>query len=237
MKYYYRNTKNEIENYKEWEEYYKNSDEKHWEDGRSAQSLADFMMQRNGIDVITNVVNDVLKNDSIDFFEYGIIEYESNFDEFKNGRMQDIAIWGKTKSNHSIHMGVEAKVDEEFGKTIEDAIKDAEKALSKSPNSKKKERIEKLSKNVFKLSSPESISHLRYQLLHYTAGTIKVDADIHIMLILVFKTSKYQDAKGKENFRDFECYMKTLGDVVDEFTYDLSRLKESTFAIYKEIVY
>ena len=128
MKYYYRNTKNEIENYKEWEEYYKNSDEKHWEDGRSAQSLADFMMQRNGIDVITNVVNDVLKNDSIDFFEYGIIEYESKFDEFKNGRMQDIAIWGKTKSNHSIHIGVEAKVDEEFGKTIEDAIKDGAKS-------------------------------------------------------------------------------------------------------------
>ena len=31
--------------------------------------------------------------------------------------------------------------------------------------------------------------------------------------------------------------MKSLGDVVDEFTYDLGKLKESTFAIYKEIVY
>lgn len=237
MKYYFKKTKQEINNYDEWEKCYIQSDEKHWEEGRSAQSLADFMMRRNGIEIITNVVNDLLENDSIDFFEYGIIEYESKFDEFKNGRKQDIAIWGKTKSNHSIHIGVEAKVDEEFGETIEDAIKEAEKALKNTPNSKKKERIEKLSKKVFKLSSPESISHLRYQLLHYTAGTIEVNADIHIMLILVFKTSKYQDAKGKENFRDFECYMKSLGDVVDEFTYDLSRLKESTFAIYKEIVY
>lgn len=236
MKYYYKKTNKEISNYNQWEDYYKQHDEKHWEEGRSAQALADFMMRQNGIDIITNVVNDVLEKDSIDFFEYGIVEYESKFDEFKNGRMQDIAIWGKTKSNHSIHIGVEAKVDEEFGKTIEEAIKEAEKALKNSPNSMKKERIKKLSNNVFKLS-PESISHLRYQLLHYTAGTIGVDADIHIMLILVFKTSKYQDAKGMANFRDFECYMKTLGDVVDEFTYDLSRFNKSTFAIYKEILY
>ena len=238
MKYYYKTKEREITNYEQWKQMFEENDPSNWKEGRSAQSLASFIMRTagEGERIIREAVNNVLKNDEINSLDYGIVEYESRFDSLGKGRMQDVAIWGETKSHKTIHIAIEAKVTEEFGPTIAGALKEAESALSKNSKSKKKERILKLSENIFNVS-PNTISKLRYQLLHYTAGTKNVDADIHVMLILVFKTEDYykQADKAINNRRDFYLFMESLGTMIDANSYELTEVSNDFYVIYSDI--
>ena len=211
-----------------------------WKEGRSAWSLAWFMCKDNGEQRITEYVNEILLhlNDSIDHFDLGVIEHENKFDEFRgNGRIQDLAIWGKTKKGRRIYIAVEAKVDETFGKTISEELRDAEKYKNNGhPATKRIERITRLRNDYLVGIDSDS---LRYQLLYYLAGTIKepfiqLDEDISIMLVLVFKTKLYDKQKGKSNKKDFDDFMKIVGEQ-REYGYDLSKIKPNTYACYIEI--
>ena len=63
-------------------------------------------------------------------------------------------------------------------------------------------RIEDLLRRNFHNIDP-SVFDLRYQLLYATAGTVAVDRDLCVLLILVFKTHLYDELKALDNYRDY----------------------------------
>ena len=179
---------------------------KHWKKGRSAQSLAEFILERNGEREIIAAVNSVLYIDKVDALTDAVIECNCSFDCYPTPRRQDMGIWGKTVSGKRFFIGIEAKVDESFGPTVSEAISEAIAYRDQHPKSKRVERITELCRN-FGVTA-EQVSQLRYQLFHYTAGTASVPGiDIHIMLTLVFKTSEYNESKGRQNKLDYETFI------------------------------
>ncbi len=209
--------------------------DKQWKEGRSACALAHFMCDNNGEQQIIEQVNKILLslNDSIDHFEQGVIEYENKFDGFRgNGRIQDLAIWGYTKCGKKIYVAVEAKVDESFGNTISEELKDAKEYQKSHSTTNKINRINNLCRDYLKGNNH---NELRYQLLHYLAGTThEPNQDIYIMLVIAFRTESYDDQKGRINKMDFDAFMKIVGEQRD-FGYDLSKIKPNTYACYIEI--
>ncbi len=188
---------------------------KDWVEGRSAFSLANFIINENGLELVKDTLKDILKDEII--FEKGIPEYEVKFDKFGGrGRYHDLGIWGKTKStNKSFFIGIESKVDETFGKTVSEAyISGITKKLNKK-NTKKPQRVEKLLEQNFGNKIKSKHFDLRYQLLYATMGTLEEKADISICFIIVFKTDSYDKYKGKENYRD---YCQFIHNVVSEKT-------------------
>ena len=215
MKYYSsQNKNNEIKDIEEWENKVftpGTKKKKDWKEGRSAERLADFMLHRDGEKFIKEEVEELLKKE-IDFY-YAIPEFEVKFDEFSKGRFHDLGIYGKTESGESVFIGVEAKVDETFGNLVSEQYEEAEKAYEQNNNSKAKVRIEELLVCNSIDSAPKDCN-LRYQLLYATTGTVAVEAEISILLIVVFKTKNYNKAnnydeeKGRENDNDFENFIE-----------------------------
>lgn len=179
---------------------------KHWKEGRSAQSLAKFILERNGEREIKAAVNSVLYNDNVDVLTDAVIECNCSFDRYPTPRRQDMGIWGKTVAGKRFFIGLEAKVDESFGPTVNEAIIEAVAYRDQHPKSKRVDRITELCRS-FGVAADEA-SKFRYQLFHYTAGTANVPGiDIHIMLTLVFKTSMYNEGKGTQNKLDYDNFI------------------------------
>lgn len=194
--------------------------EKNWEEGRSACTLAKYFTTPNieksyGIKKIKEYFEELgfsnLKFNSAE------IEHESRFDSFRGqGRMQDLAIWGESEKG-SILTCIEAKVDESFDKSLFKKLEEIEKYLDTHKNSKRRDRIQNLCKEYLKVNvgdiKSEDKNDIRYQLLHYLAGSIceaKCCADVVFMPIMVFKTNKYNETKGKRNSEDYERFRKAL---------------------------
>ena len=194
--------------------------EKNWEEGRSACTLAKYFTtpnieESNGIKKIKEYLKALgfsnLKFNSAE------IEHESRFDSFRGqGRMQDLAIWGESEKG-SILTCIEAKVDESFDKSLFKKLEEIEKYLATHKNSKRRDRIQNLCKKYLKVNVGDIKSgdgnDIRYQLLHYLAGSIceaKCCADVVFMPIMVFKTNKYNETKGKRNREDYERFIKAL---------------------------
>lgn len=212
----YKDSKgNEINNLKEWEHYIfkETKKEKHWKQGRSAYSIADFMMNKNGEKVITDLVSDLLK-EKVSLME-AIPEKEVRFDDYGHGREHDLGIWGSTTTGDTVFIGLEAKVDETFNERISESyLKSKSRELNgETTNSAK--RIEELLKRNFGEVTPE-VFDLRYQLLYSTVGTLDAKdsndepADISILLIIVFKTDDYDALIGIDNYKDYIQFIKAI---------------------------
>ena len=194
--------------------------EKNWEEGRSACTLAKYFTTPNikesyGIKKIEEYFKALgfsnLKFNSAE------IEHESRFDSFRGqGRMQDLVIWGESEKG-SILTCIEAKVDESFDKSLFKKLEEIEKYLDTHKNSKRRDRIQNLCKEYLKVNvgdiKSEDKNDIRYQLLHYLAGSIceaKCCADVVFMPIMVFKTDEYNKKKGDRNRKDYEQFRKAL---------------------------
>lgn len=229
-----------ITDFNDWENYFLSDKrkKKDWKVGRSAQSIAKFMIDHNGENIIKKIVSELLGENII--LNESIPEYEVRFDEFKNGREHDLGIFGETDLGKSIFIGVESKVDETFNEKIIDVYL---KSKSKELNGEKTtapQRIENLLKLNFKQIKP-SLFNLRYQLLYSTIGTIAEGADISILLILVFNTEKYDPEKGKQNFKDYKQFIKHLDaqEIQLEGVKLAHKIKlngKELFSIYHEVV-
>ena len=184
-----------------------------------------------------NLLKDVV------IFEKAVPELEVPFDEFRGrGRFHDLGIYGKTKSdNKSIFVGVESKVDETFGQTISEKYISAitEKLNGKSTNAPN--RVENLLKQNFGNKIKEKHFDMRYQFLYSTMGTLEVKKDISILFIIVFKTSSYDEAKGKENYRDYCQYIQNVNatkiscDIDDVEIHKLIIDNRELFSVYMEV--
>ena len=91
---------------------------RHWQEGRSAQALADFFVNHHGEDRIKKEVNKVLGQDPIVALKMAEIECKCPFDDCRNARRQDMGIVGQTKGGKNVFIGIEAKVNETFGPAI-----------------------------------------------------------------------------------------------------------------------
>ena len=103
----------------DWAELYAAGNKaKHWKPGRSAYSIAEYVINRNGFSKIAERVSEVLEDEI--YLEKAIPELELKFDKYGQGRVHDLGIYGQTSSGKSVFIGVESKVDEPFNRTIAD---------------------------------------------------------------------------------------------------------------------
>lgn len=205
-----KNKKNQpIQNLIEWQN---EIPQKDWVEGRSAHSLAKFILNMNGIEQIKSIIKEILSDDVI--FEKGIPEYEVKFDKFGKGRFHDLGIWGKLRStNKTVFIGIESKVDETFGQTVSEAYVSGIVKRLNGENTNLPDRVEKLIKQNFGNKIRNKHFDIRYQLLYATMGTLEEKTDISINLIIVFKSNSYDKIKGNENYRD---YCQFIQNVISE---------------------
>ena len=181
---------------------------KYWKPGRSACSLAEFIVDRNGADALRNRVAAVLGEPVV--FDKGVPQQEVCFDEYRNGHVHDLGLFGKTKSGKRLFVGVDAKVDEPFGNFVSEEWAAADKVKKGGKITRKPERIRKLCAR-FGPGVTEGSNDIRYQLLHGVAGTVDADADLFVFYVVVFRTGLYDAEKGKQNHEDYRRFVERAG--------------------------
>ena len=231
IRYYKKN--DEIKTYEDWERVFRSAKPKDWEEGRSAQSLAFYMMKNDGFEKLKQQVGEAL-NEQIVEIEKATIEGRVAFDNYNHSREHDLAIMAKTKSGKSVFVGIEAKVDESFGSgTIHQYQTNA---VKKNINSKVPERVKLLRMYFPKNLSEDCFNSLQYQLATATAGTLcaktddNKDFDMYVFMVLVFKTEKYDAKKGQKNKIAFDKYIQALQEQQGTNKY-VCKVKGKQFAI------
>jgi Domain of unknown function (DUF6946) len=202
---------NEITNLEDWAKLYDTPQSSHqWKEGRSAHSVAEFLINLDGAKTIQDRVSEAIGK-TIEISRV-IPEYEVRFDKFGRGRVHDLGMFGTTSDDETIFIGVEAKVDETFGATVHDSYLTAKAKQITGISTNAPERIEKLLAMHFSDPNP-SMFDIRYQLLYATAGTLAADADISVLFVAVFKTDLYNESIGVENYRDYIQFMGKVGAI------------------------
>ena len=185
----------------------------HWKPGRSAYSLADFVMNRGGGGVLRERVSSVLSRSVA--LDTATPEYGAKFDSHGGSPSKlDLGIFGRVGSESGLFVGLEAKVDERFGETVCKRYQRAVSYLEENPRSKAAARVRDLLSNYFgETAEPcdSAFSDIRYQLLTATAGTVAVGADFSVFYVLVFETDSYDERRGRENRLDYERFIETAG--------------------------
>lgn len=198
-----------IKTMSDWASIYENPQQNHqWKEYRSAHSVAEFIINKNGAEAIRQRVSDALGYDV--HFDKIIPELEIRFDKFGRGRVHDLGIYGSTDSGKRLFVGVEAKVDESFGSYALDSYLQAKSKQIVGISTKAPERIEQLLALHFSKPDP-SMFNVRYQLLYATAGTLAAEADIHVLFVAVFKTPLYDLDIGSKNYNDYMQFMSKVG--------------------------
>lgn len=197
---------NRIQTMEAWAKLYDNPRSAHqWKEHRSAQTTAEFILRRNGIERLRSRIKEAMQDEVT--FENAIPEYEVRFDEFGRGRLHDLAIYGHLSDGRSLFVGVEAKVDEPFGSVVRDVYLAAKAKQIAGVSTNAPERIENLMRLHFK--KPDiSVFDVRYQLLYATAGTLEAKADVSVLYIVVFKTAMCDETISAENYRDYVSFMQ-----------------------------
>lgn len=194
---------NIITNVKQWQQFAPPmGKEKHWKDGRSAKSLAQFMTDKHQIKKLDNILTE------LGYKTRGRIlctpEANTTLPGTGNGRNHDLLMIGK-----DFVVGIEAKVSESFGNSI------SKELIGASEN--KQKRIDTLAKELFGCEINADSEDLKYQLLTGVMGTffeaIKNSKPKALFLVIVFTdsiTSKDANAVVSNN-QDFEDFCKYIG--------------------------
>ena len=176
---------------------------KHWKDGRSAKSLAQFMTDKNQVKKLEDILVE-LKYDT-----NGVISCTPEANTVLpckgNGRNHDLLMIGE-----DFVVGIEAKVSEPFGEEISTELIEA--------SDNKKGRIDKLANELFgcKINEVKDGLELRYQLLTGVYGTL-LEAENNkkskaLFLVIVFTdgiTREDENAVNRNN-DDFKNFCKCI---------------------------
>ncbi len=193
----------EIHNVEDWVNSF--NDSKNDEDGKSAKTLAQFCKENDVESIIKEWISQIVGEDfSLDT---ATPEMSTKFDNYGKGRTHDLGIYGKTVSGKRIFIGVEAKVNETFGGTVQSVYDKVAYLKSVGKNSNLDARIEGLKKKYF---SDLPLDDIRYQLLYAIAGTLCEEADIMILLFTTFETRQYKEKYGKRNDEDLTAFLNLL---------------------------
>lgn len=205
-----------IFSFENWEKAFINVDKSHWQEGRSAHSLA-FHFSNPSVEESHGLTKLRACLDQFGFkyviFEEADIEHNSRFDSYRNGRKQDLFINARN-GNKPLAICIEAKVDESFGEYLSTVQKNGEEYLKSHPGSNRLKRLKTLCDKFYMGKNIEELNIIRYQLLHYLAGSIseaKKMSGIAIMPVFVYKTNKYNDKIGEQNKDDYNNFMRSLG--------------------------
>lgn len=210
MKYYY---KKEIRNKAEWEDAFRaaygNKKDAPWEVGYSGERLADDFINTtpsSGERTIINMIRFFLGQDKCLNLDHAEIEHLSKFDFHRHPRQQDLGIWGEVEKT-PFFVGVEAKVNEPFGNN--DLAKQSIEAQKTQSN---KDRYDRLIEDFLSKYNPGDYNGLRYQLLHYLAGSFREpDCGIIFMPVIVYvNNSVYNKTDGEINKQAYEDFMNLL---------------------------
>ena len=189
------------------------SKEKDWKKGRSAYSLAEFIMDRRGAAYLEKRISSVLSPHVK--LEQATPEYLAKFDSYPgNPSNLDLGITGHVERlalRSSLFVGVEAKVDETFGNTVKSRYSSAMKTREAGKSTNAPERVMGLLSKYFSVQgSPDSsrFADIRYQLLTGTAGTVAAPGEVSVFYILVFRTSMYDERRGLANQQDYERFIE-----------------------------
>ena len=187
---------------------------RHWREGRSAYAVADFILHQDGAAHLESRLAETLGGEvALDAITP---EMEVRFDSFGKGRMHDLGVSG-TVGRRRLFVGVEAKVDESFGSDLAASYAGSQRRLAQNSSSKGVARIEQL---LGRFSPPLALAsdgHLRYQLMHGTAGTVAARQgdnrpyDDYVFYVLVFKTGLYDAATGESNYADYRRFIERVG--------------------------
>ena len=186
---------------------------KDWKKGRSAYSLAEFIMNRKGAAYLEKRMSAVLSR--YVKLEQATPEYLAKFDSYPgNPSNLDLGITGHVGGlvfRASLFVGVEAKVDETFGSTVGGRYSSAIKTREAGKSTNAPERVKGLLSRYFSVkgsSDSSRFANIRYQLLTGTAGTVAAPGKVSVFYILVFRTSMYDERKGLANQRDYERFIE-----------------------------
>ena len=177
---------------------------KHWKDGRSAKSLAQFMTDKNQVKKLEDILVELEYNTK------GVISCTPEANTVLpckgNGRNHDLLMIGE-----DFVVGIEAKVSEPFGEEISTELIEA--------SDNKKGRIDKLANELFgcKINEVKDGLELRYQLLTGVYGTL-LEAENNkkskaLFLVIVFTdglTSEDENAVNRNN-DDFKNFCQQIG--------------------------
>lgn len=177
---------------------------KHWKDGRSAKSLAQFMTDKNQVKKLEDILVE-LKYDT-----NGVISCTPEANTVLpckgNGRNHDLLMIGE-----DFVVGIEAKVSESFGEEISTELIEA--------SDNKKNRIDTLANELFgcKINEVKDGLELRYQLLTGVYGTLreakKNKKSKALFLVIVFTdgiTREDENAVNRNN-DDFKNFCQQIG--------------------------
>ena len=172
---------------------------KHWKDGRSAKSLAQFMTDKNQVKKLEDILVE------LEYDTNGVISCTPEANTVLpckgNGRNHDLLMIGE-----DFVVGIEAKVSEPFGEEISTELIEA--------SDNKKGRIDKLANELFgcKINEVKDGLELRYQLLTGVYGTL-LEAENNkkskaLFLVIVFTdgiTREDENAVNRNNddFKNF----------------------------------
>ena len=177
---------------------------KHWKDGRSAKSLAQFMTDKNQVKKLEDILVE------LKYGTNGVISCTPEANTVLpckgNGRNHDLLMIGE-----DFVVGIEAKVSEPFGEEISTELIEA--------SDNKKGRIDKLANELFgcKINEVKDGLELRYHLLTGVYGTL-LEAENNkkskaLFLVIVFTdglTSEDENAVNRNN-DDFKNFCQQIG--------------------------
>ena len=177
---------------------------KHWKDGRSAKSLAQFMTDKNQVKKLEDILIE------LEYDTNGVISCTPEANTVLpckgNGRNHDLLMIGE-----DFVVGIEAKVSEPFGEEISTELIEA--------SDNKKGRIDKLANELFgcKINEVKDGLKLRYQLLTGVYGTLREAENNQkskaLFLVVVFTdglTSEDENAVNRNN-DDFKNFCQQIG--------------------------
>ena len=177
---------------------------KHWKDGRSAKSLAQFMTDKNQVKKLEDILVE------LEYDTNGVISCTPEANTVLpckgNGRNHDLLMIGE-----DFVVGIEAKVSEPFGEEISTELIEA--------SDNKKGRIDKLANELFgcEIYKVKDGLKLKYQLLTGVYGTLREAENNQkskaLFLVVVFTdglTSEDENAVNRNN-DDFKNFCQQIG--------------------------
>ena len=214
---------NEISSLEDWSKLHS---EVHWKEGRSAYSVADFILNRSGVTHLESSLSEALRRQVV--ISRITPEKQVRFDRYRgNGRKHDLGIECYVEGQDSQFVGLEAKVDECFGKLIQDELIGAEKQLACNPKSRALDRIRELPVRYSSGLSLDSMLDVRYQLVHGAVGTVAAlqenrdPFDQYVFYVMVFKTALFDQSIADGNDCDFQKFINRVGST----SYELPKLE------------
>jgi hypothetical protein len=183
--------------------------DEHWKDGRSAKETA-----KHWINGAPGEYLDTIKPLKV-CSEIVSPEFVSYFDKNGgNGRNHDLLI---LDTANKIVVGIESKVDEAFGDTIEKRHRDALIENENNNASKAINRVKELIPALFN-QKLETIFQLKYQLLTSVAGTIAVanakDRKYKkaVFLVQTFLSQQMDSKRHRQNQRDLDYFVEIISN-------------------------